>query len=824
MGLRKRDEIYILPKLAKRLPEILSHQLTLVEAGSGFGKTTAIGDFLSHGLPVSARVFSHTFLGEPPSSAWQALCELVSRADETAGTKLMKIQTPTLNTLAYISSAASEMNCSGVTILVMDNYQQAGFEIPFRLLSALAQHNCPDLHIVAITQPLEVNVLKNTQGGRLCLLSNELFSFDISDLGDYLVQIGLRPSRDEIEGLLKTTGGWIAAIRLQISAYRSSGRFAPQEDIAELFASVMWNNLTAKRRGERMRVALAENFTAAQAAVMLNKSELDDAEIRSLEENPFVRYDRSDATYTFHPLLRTFLLGKLSGQSEEFRRSALLGAAKGAAARSDLAAAARFYVMLGDLGSVFELPYDDSSLMRMLHEARTEMLEKMVVQGPYAAMGKHPEIVINIAFEFFLRGRLDLFERCISLLTEFSTTGQFYDETQKRRVLGETELMKIFPLFNDAEAMSEVHRNAWGILGEPIRYLKFAGSGTFGISSVVCMYWRESGGLARTLSTISEGMECYARLYPGHGSGAVEAMESEMALLSGADEEAEELAALADYRAQKSGQDCLSFCALLVIARAAVLRGDVGKYRVVIERMKDLAFASRDPYSLITEQLCIANLGALLDIDSMMPQWILSLKTVRETVSAITMPFALIPCARIMLTKNSLEFRALSEELISECKAMHMLLPQVYLMIFQSVERAKAGDWSAAVCSIKKALNAAVPDRVFLPFAGIDEIVVELLMSVRQSYRDPKSIDEILTLVKRMDAGIKKIRSALGAPRTAGLTPRELQVAKLLKDGMSTKEIATHLSLRYSSVNSLKESLYFKLGVHSLIELSKTSI
>ena len=824
VALKKRDEVYILPKLAERLPDILAHPLTLVEAGSGFGKTTAVGDFTAHGLPAGAVVYSHTFLGEPPASAWQALCALIARVDATAGAKLTKMTEPTLNTLSYISSAVSSMTCSGLTLLIMDNYQQAGFEIPFRLLSALALHNCPELHIVVLTQPLPCTVPRNTLGGRICLLSGELFCFDLASLRCYLEKSGLRPCREEIEQLLRTTSGWIAAIRLQIDAFRNRGSFAPQEDIAELFASVVWDRLTVPRREEAMRLALPENFTVEQAAVMLNRENLAEADLQSLREDPFIRLDRPAATYTFHPLLRTFLLGKLAGQSAEFRRNAMYGAARGAAARGDLIAAAGFYVRLGDHKAVFELPFSRDGITKLLHGTQTSVLEMLVVETPPSVLERFPEHLINLALEFFLRKRLDLFARCQSLLRECSETEGLYDEAKQRQVRGETELIKMFVLFNDAEAMSEVHRKAWEILGGPIRYLKFAGSGTFGISSAVCMYWRDSGRLAQTLATIKEGMKCYAKLYPGHGSGVIEVMKAEMALLGGRDEEATEQAALADYLAQKDGQDCLRFCALLVQARAALLQGDAGRYKTAAGRMKELAFTSPDPYSLITEQLCAANMSALLDIDSMMPQWILSLKTVHETVPALTVPFALIPCARIMLTKNPPEFRALAGELIAECEAAHMLLPQVYLMIFRAVERAKAGDWSAAVCFIKQALAIAVPDRVFLPFAGVDDSVAELLSFVRQPHRDQQSIDEVLALVKRLSAGVKKVRAALGAPRTAGLTPRELQVAKLLKEGMTTKEIADHLSLKFSSVNSLKESLYLKLDVHSLIELSKTAI
>lgn len=54
-----------------------------------------------------------------------------------------------------------------------------------------------------------------------------------------------------------------------------------------------------------------------------------------------------------------------------------------------------------------------------------------------------------------------------------------------------------------------------------------------------------------------------------------------------------------------------------------------------------------------------------------------------------------------------------------------------------------------------------------------------------------------------------------------GLTDRELEISRLLIRGLWTKEIATQLQLKLSTVSTFKKKIFHKCGVTSAIELSK---
>jgi len=64
-------------------------------------------------------------------------------------------------------------------------------------------------------------------------------------------------------------------------------------------------------------------------------------------------------------------------------------------------------------------------------------------------------------------------------------------------------------------------------------------------------------------------------------------------------------------------------------------------------------------------------------------------------------------------------------------------------------------------------------------------------------------------------------RTAPPAPgeRSMGLTPRELDVFRLLLEGYTLRETAEQLGVKYSTVNTHMTAIYKKLGVNSRAEL-----
>jgi RNA polymerase sigma factor (sigma-70 family) len=86
--------------------------------------------------------------------------------------------------------------------------------------------------------------------------------------------------------------------------------------------------------------------------------------------------------------------------------------------------------------------------------------------------------------------------------------------------------------------------------------------------------------------------------------------------------------------------------------------------------------------------------------------------------------------------------------------------------------------------------------------------VVEAIRTVAQggSLFTPRSISQLLNSRREIEAQLER------------LTPREKEVLRLMAEGTSSRDIASHLGISYTTVRTHIRSLGSKLGVHSKLE------
>lgn len=99
-------------------------------------------------------------------------------------------------------------------------------------------------------------------------------------------------------------------------------------------------------------------------------------------------------------------------------------------------------------------------------------------------------------------------------------------------------------------------------------------------------------------------------------------------------------------------------------------------------------------------------------------------------------------------------------------------------------------------------------------------LAVHMFRDVTTRRRAERLARETLTTVERFATeGREQIIQATPSPAPSPtLTPRELEVLRLLADGVGTKEMAERLSLSIATVRNHIERILAKLGVHSRLE------
>ena len=111
--------------------------------------------------------------------------------------------------------------------------------------------------------------------------------------------------------------------------------------------------------------------------------------------------------------------------------------------------------------------------------------------------------------------------------------------------------------------------------------------------------------------------------------------------------------------------------------------------------------------------------------------------------------------------------------------------------------------------------------RAFVLKKASDSDFLDALRTVAKggSYLSPQVSDRLLKRIQRGDLDAKLLPSALES-----LSPRELQVMRLVAEGKTSKEIAAALQIGLQTVRSYRKTMMKKLGVNNVAGLTQLAL
>jgi DNA-binding NarL/FixJ family response regulator len=111
--------------------------------------------------------------------------------------------------------------------------------------------------------------------------------------------------------------------------------------------------------------------------------------------------------------------------------------------------------------------------------------------------------------------------------------------------------------------------------------------------------------------------------------------------------------------------------------------------------------------------------------------------------------------------------------------------------------------------------------RAFILKKASDTELLDALRMVAAGgmYLSPQVSDRLLTRIQKGDLDPRPL-----PPVLAQLSPRELQVLRLVADGKTSKEIAVMLDLREQTVRSYRKTMMRKLGVNNVAGLTQLAL
>ena len=610
--------IYFTDKLRSEMVQLLNFPCTLVEAPMGYGKTTAVREYLKS---TDAHVLWHRVYDDSVTGFWFTFCRLFRELDASRSADLEQLGFP--NDSVSVQEALKlieEIELPGETVLVIDDYHLISATDVSRFIWFLVVNEIDHLHIVLTARFVErLRIEELSLKGYLHYIEKEIFELMPGEIMEYykLCGISLRPA--EAEQLYAVTEGWISALYLLMLSAKQAGGFTDTNNIHNLVKNGVYDPFSEEIKDFLLRLCIFDSFTLRQAIHMWDgeRVELLLAEISG--KNAFVNFDADRKTYQIHSIFTSFLREVFDKKDLEYKRSNYEKAGHWCVGTGDYFAAMHYFYTAGDFENLLRTAELDKS--SSVGSERKALIIHYFEQCPPEYKKRHPVALLVYAMALMTFNETELFQKTCGELALLIREGDL-DKERRDKLTGELELLLSFTRYNDIVGMSEHHKRACALLKEPSVFMDTTGSWTFGSPSVLYMFYRESGKLEQAISDIKEAMPYYYQLTNGHGTGAEQLMEAEWHFNKGDFESAEIAVLQAFYLADGAKQPNMIMCALFLQARMALMRGD---YTLVLDLSRNIqeAVEKNKLYTLIhTVDMCRGFIDACLQQRDKIPEWL----------------------------------------------------------------------------------------------------------------------------------------------------------------------------------------------------------
>ncbi len=805
--------LYFPSRIIKALNGIPDHPLTIIEAPMGYGKTTAVREYLRN---KGVDMLWQRIYDSGADSFWdgfaRSFCELDSdRSQSLAYTRFPEDDTSMQKAIGLIK----DIKLTDRTVLVIEDYHLVNSPGVNSLIELLAENKIEHLHIVITTriakfQRLEELALK----GYLHHITKETLEFLPREIMGYYRACGITLSDSEAQQLYADTEGWISALYLIMLEYAAEGCYTPTENIYKLVENAVYKPLHEEIKEFLVMLCIFDSFTLKQAKFMWgNENAARFIDILTVG-NSFVKYDSRLKAYHIHNIFKGFLEEVFEGKGVSRQQDLYQKAAQWFMADGDYSSARRYYYKCGDFDGILSALEKDRS--NDCTTSETELLTKYMSECPKKVKSRHHHALLVYAMHLFIHKELELFhETCCELRSNIEMD-KGLDTGMRNRLLGEFELLLGIAEFNDLKKMSARYQRAWRYLNQPTSVYDTGIDSTFGSPSVLSLYYRESGRLDEHIRDLKKAMPNFSRLTRGHGSGAEYAMEAENYFNRGDFENAEISAQKALLKAQAGMDESVVFSAQYFQILTAFMKGNLVRVIELMNKMHEAMADSKEHNFIHTVEICEGCIYAYLDQKDKIPERLLEADSGSPRLRFPAYPFYNVMYGRMLLIKGEyLKLIGSAEHLFSISSVFSSLLGIIYTYIYLAAAYRKIFREDEALASLKKALDIAMPDKQYMLFVENCDYIEPLLEKIAAEGRYREDIKRIFGLYETFRSSKERMIRKYFTDEKPRLTQREAEIARLAAAGMTNTEIGKKLFISVNTVKMALKSIYSKLSINS---------
>ena len=815
--------LYYSKRLEQKLNLLASSHSAIVEAPSGYGKTTAVREYLEKSFPLSQDIYWFTAVDEAPVALYQRLCREIEKIDSRAGERLLGMGIPNAFTIGETCETLRSIECNYEATLVIDNFQFFCTALQPAFLTALLEHGGKALHVVIVTQTLGrdfTSVIAPAIDDRefLYVTASDL-QLKADDIQRFYSLAGLEISQTEAEKVFSFTDGWVIAASLQLGVYRETGVFSDTA-VLGLMERLIWDKLSSEQQDFFLCVSPFETVTARQICGLLNSDALPDY-AQSCLSGPFIRYDAVERRYEPHSIFYELILKKRGERGAAFERDLLLRAGDLCRDEGSVGEAVGFYTQAKDYERLLSLDFSHLIFEEIGNRTTFRLctffdIALDIVQNCSAEIRQnHPLSMLRVAWAL----------RSSDKNKEFGELMEELDGQLPATGLLRAEWLLLFThlCYPDLGKMLSTIKKAASLFGgSNSQVILSEAPWSSGAYYQVSVFHYQAGEADREADLLEAFIAVYSRLTGGHGSGADVLFRVELAVQRGDIAQAEVLVYKAMYLAENNHQTSIQLGAAMMLAHVAMLKFDTSGWQNSIAAMERAAANAKGNSSLIRTMTDIVRGSLEVDIGAFrIADWLKNFDlSNRMMLGSMVSSARYVHCVYLLNQNEFTRSIGIVESVpIEEWKMSAWT--DFHNSLHLGVGYAFAGMHEKAAPLLEHAAELALPDGLIAYFAAYSQFFPDLINGMFEK-KFPEHLAHLNAFKTLWDTGLTMLHKAIEAEDLpAGLTEREHEVAQLAAQGLHNSEIAKKLFVSESTVRTHLRTIFQKLDIDRRAKLAE---
>lgn len=808
------NKIYISHRLMTALSSFENYGITIVEAPTGYGKSVSVRALCEQ----TEREFSWLNIYTTDNfEAWNNLCNTIF--DEDVAEQMIEWPFPVVGKMRKVFlEEVKRILGDRKMLVVLDDYHLIQSEQSNAFLTYMANEMGDQLKYVVISQKqvfADQPLLVST--GKIGLVSVEDLKLPEEEYETYLHACGIDEIDDELLQIYEKSEGWISMIAVSVQNYIRTGKAATTIDMEHLVDRVAYASCSSKAKDLLIHFTQMQDFTKEVADYVCGydtQKVLDEL----LQNHFFFYYDKERETYHIHTIL-------LKCIQNHFDKLSLVEKCtiyeKNAAYQYDIKNYLRAMYWMEKAGNY-------SGMLQCLElceticsaKERREIFYRCFDVCPPSLFDDYPMSLLLFMWRFYNYGDWERVEHCLEMFRHIMDVvimpKEKHDYLQKCYYLFMAQYS-----YNDLEKMFEYLEKGLSLEGDVFPNIDQNIPRNYGVPSILHQFMRDSSG-EEMVDYLSKHLDTYIKL----GVGKAECIK---------------YFALAEFCFFKGDYDfavnychkCIRSCKLeweisiqvsccYLLAQIEMIRGNKQEGIDNVNKARELILTHCGENSPLTYtgEMCESMFHDYSGYPENVSSWTELGGEIPENVLPPARPYA-----ALMQYGRGLRMEKYSEIIESKDDLMEMLsmfpnsFTEANFDLVLASAYSKSGKQEEALAYVRQAIDVIGTQFPTL-FCMFSAYLTEPYAMID---RERDDFGEIMEFSRKFTIAAKTVSQQNNNLIFPMLTKRENEVALLVLDGLTNKEIANALFVSENTVKSSLKSIFSKVGITSRRELLRVA-